>query len=214
MLDPSVLPGFLTAIILITAAPGPDNAYIAAVAIDRGRGAGLLSAAGMALGMTVHVTAAALGLALLLRSAPWAVEGLRLAGGSYLAGLAIATLRSAHGSQPTGHAPPSARQVLRRAVLTNLTNPKVLLFFAAFLPQFVRAGHGPMQLQLLTLGLLFLLVGLTVDSAVGLLAGTFGDILAPGGRAATVFARLAGLTFATLALLLFAEAVRQLSSNW
>jgi threonine/homoserine/homoserine lactone efflux protein len=97
--------------------------------------------------------------------------------------------------------------VLGRAVLTNLTNPKVILFFAAFLPQFVRPGYGPVAVQLLTLGLIFLLVGLVIDSAIGLAAGRLGTALAAGGRAATTLGVVAGLTFATLAALLVAEAV-------
>ena len=77
MLDPAVLPGFVAAVVLVTVAPGPDNAFIAAVALDRGARAGLLSAVWMALCMVVHVTATALGLALVLRSAPAALDVVR-----------------------------------------------------------------------------------------------------------------------------------------
>jgi threonine/homoserine/homoserine lactone efflux protein len=208
MIDPTVLPGFLTAIILVTLAPGPDNIYIAAVAVDRGTRAGVLSAAGMALGMLVHVTATALGHALLLHSAPAALNIIRLGGAAYLAWLALTTLRSARQSRPTGRMQPPDRQVLGRAVLTNLTNPKVILFFAAFLPQFVRAGHGPLAAQLLTLGVIFLLVGLVIDTTVGLAAGKLGDTLAPGSRAATSLSVISGLTFATLAGLLVLNTIR------
>ena len=208
MLDPAVLPGFVAAVVLVTVAPGPDNAFIAAVALDRGVRAGLLSAVGMALGMVVHVTATALGLALVLRSAPAALDVVRLLGATYLAWLAVTTLRSA-GSRPTAaHRPPPDRNLLGRAVLTNVTNPKVILFFAAFLPQFVRTGHGPAGLQLATLGLIFLLVGLAVDAGVGVGAGKLGQVLAVDGRAATATTRLAGLTFAVLATLLLVDAVR------
>ena len=93
MLDPAVLPGFVAAVVLVTVAPGPDNAFIAAVALDRGVRAGLLSAVGMALGMVVHVTATALGLALVLQSAPAALDVVRLLGATYLAWLAFTTLR-------------------------------------------------------------------------------------------------------------------------
>lgn len=208
MVDSAVLPGFLAAIVLVTLAPGPDNAYIAAVAIDRGARAGVLSAVGMALGMLVHVTAAALGLAALLRSSPAALDAVRLGGATYLAWLAVITLRSAKRPGLTGRTPSPDRQVLGRAVLTNLTNPKVILFFAAFLPQFIRPGHGPTALQLLTLGGIFLLVGLVIDSVIGLSAGKLGDALAPGGRAACALSTVAALTFATLAALLVLEAVR------
>ena len=90
-------------------------------------------------------------------------------------------------------------------MLTNLTNPKVIVFFAAFLPQFTRRGHGPLGLQLLTLGLIFLLIGLICDSAIGLAVGRLGRSFTPGGRGTTTLTVVAGLTFATLALVLVAE---------
>lgn len=202
MLDGSVLPGFLIAVLLVVVAPGPDNAYIAAVAVHLGPRAGVLSAAGMALGMIVHVTVASLGLALLLGATTWALDAVRLAGGAYLGWLAVGTLRDARRAGHDGRVPPSRRLLLRRAVLTN---PKVVLFFAAFLPQFVRDGHGPVWAQLLSLGLIFLLVGLAVDATIGVAVGRAGAALAPGGRAATALAVTAGLTFATLAALLLGE---------
>ncbi|WP_165978427.1 LysE family translocator [Actinomadura darangshiensis] len=207
VLDPAVLPGYLLAVLLVTVPPGPDNAYIIAVAMDRGSRAGVLSAVGMSLGMLVHATAAALGLALVLQSAPNALTAIRLGGAAYLAWLAFTTLRSARRSGHIGHAPPPDRQILGRAVLTNLTNPKIILFFAAFLPQFARDGRGPAALQFLTLGLIFLLVGLMWDSIVGLLAARLGAALRGSGRAATAVTITAGLTFAALALLLLLQAL-------
>jgi threonine/homoserine/homoserine lactone efflux protein len=206
MLDLAVLPGFLVAVTLVTLAPGPDNTYIAAVALARGSRAGVLSAAGMSLGMVVHVSAAALGLAVLLHSTAWVLTAVQLAGATYLGWLAVTTLRTARRSTPLADAPPD-RQLLKRAVLTNLTNPKVIIFFAAFLPQFTRHGHGPVAVQLLILGFIFLLVGLLCDSAIGLTVGRLGRSVAPDGRGATTLTVVAGLTFATLALVLLAEVV-------
>lgn len=206
MVDPAVLPGFLVAVVLVTLAPGPDNTYVAAVALARGARAGVLSAAGMSAGMLVHVSAAALGLAVLMRSTPWVLTAVQLAGAAYLGWLAVAPFRAMHRGAPTGAAPPD-RQVLKRAVVTNLTNPKVIVFFAAFLPQFTRSGHGPLAVQLLTLGLIFLLIGLICDSAIGLAVGRLGRSLAPDSRGTTVLTAVAGLTFLTLALLLLADAL-------
>jgi threonine/homoserine/homoserine lactone efflux protein len=204
MLDLAVLPGFLVAVTLVTLAPGPDNTYIAAVALARGSRAGVLSAAGMSLGMVVHVSAAALGLAVLLHSTAWVLTAVQLAGAAYLGWLALTTLRAARRGAPVAEAPPG-RALLKRAVLTNLTNPKVIIFFAAFLPQFTRHGHGPLAVQLLTLGLIFLLVGLVCDSAIGLTVGRLGRSVAPGGRGATTLTVVAGLTFAALAAVLLVE---------
>lgn len=213
MLDPAVLPGYLVAVLLVTIPPGPDNAYIIAVALDRGPRAGVLSAVGMSVGMLVHVTAAALGLALVLRSVPMALTAVRLGGAAYLAWLAFTTLRGARRSGRDGkaggpgHAAPAAERIVGRAVLTNLTNPKIILFFAAFLPQFARAGRGPAALQFLALGLIFLLVGLAWDSLVGLSAGRLGAALRSDGRAAAAVTAGAGVTFAALALVLLVQAL-------
>jgi threonine/homoserine/homoserine lactone efflux protein len=207
MIDPAVLPGFLTSVALVTIAPGPDNTYIAAVAIQRGVASGLRSAAGMAIGMTVHVTAAALGLATVLRASPGALDAIRLLGAAYLLWLAFDTVRAIRASAVGDRDVPEG-QVLRRAVLVNLTNPKIILFFAAFLPHFLREDAGPAWLQFLVLGLLFLVVGLVCDSLVGLTAGKLRQLLAPGSHAATVLNLVTALTFAVLAGLLVNDVVR------
>lgn len=206
MVDPGLLPGFLTAVFVVTIAPGPDNTYVAAVALARGARAGLESALGMSLGMVVHVTAAALGLAFVLRSTPHALLAIRLAGAAYLGWLAVVTLRSV-GRDPFQSQAPEGGRVLWRAVLTNLTNPKVIIFFAAFLPQFTRPENGPLTIQLLTLGALFLLVGLLCDSLVAVSVGRIGDLVGSTGRTARGLTVVAGLTFASLAVILLLEAL-------
>ncbi|MEU1436819.1 LysE family translocator [Streptomyces sp. NPDC005786] len=208
MLDLTLLPAYLAAVAIITVAPGPDAAYIVAVALERGPRAGLVSATGMALGMVVHVTAAALGLAVLLRSAPAVLALMELAGGLYLGWLAVTTIRSARNS--TGKAPetPPERQVLRRAALTNLLNPKTALFFAAFLPRFTTPERGHLWLQLLILGLIFLMMGLVWDSVIGLCAGRLGRGLAHGRRTAALVNLAAGVTFVVLAAFLLTDALR------
>ncbi|MEU8953466.1 LysE family translocator [Streptomyces sp. NPDC048518] len=215
MLDLTLLPAYLVAVTLVTVAPGPDAAYIVAVAVERGPRAGLLSATGMALGMVVHVTAAALGLAVLLKSTPLALMALELAGGLYLGGLAVNTLRTATlrtARKPLAHATatPPDRDILRRAVVTNLLNPKTVLFFAAFLPRFTNPDRGALWPQLLTLGLIFLAVGLVWDSTIGLCAGRLGQGLLRGPTAATAVNVAAGLTFATLAGLLLKDVLAAL----
>ncbi|MFI7385584.1 LysE family translocator [Streptomyces sp. NPDC049813] len=207
MLDLALLPAYLAAVAVITVAPGPDAAYIVAVALERGPRAGLVSAGGMALGMAVHVTAAALGLAVLLGSTPTLLLLVELAGGLYLARLAVTTIRSARAAPAPAPGTPPGRQVLRRAVLTNLLNPKTVLFFAAFLPRFTSPGHGPLWLQLLTLGLIFLMTGLLWDSAIGLCAGRLGQGLLRGRRTAAAVNAVAGATFAALAAFLLQDAL-------
>jgi threonine/homoserine/homoserine lactone efflux protein len=208
MIDPTVLPAFLVATTLVVVAPGPDNTYIAAVAVAQGARSGVLSAAGMALGMVVHVTAAALGLAVVLRSTPWALEVIRIAGAGYLCWLAWSAFRRRRDSESGSLSPSTAPVVLRRAVLTNLTNPKIVLFFAAFLPQFVRRGHGPVAAQVLVLGLLFLVVGLVSDSVIGVVVGRLGGAAGASGRATRAVNLAAALTFAGLAGVMILEALQ------
>jgi threonine/homoserine/homoserine lactone efflux protein len=207
MIDVGLLPAFLVAVLLITLAPGPDMAYIVAAATAHGPRAGVLSAAGMAMGMVVHVTATAVGLAAVVTAVPVALDAIRLAGAAYLGWLAVDTLRSATAGGLARHATPTRAQLLRRATMTNLANPKVILFFAAFLPHFVRVDHGPVAGQLQILGAVFLLVGLLVDSAIGLAAGQLRTALAPGSRAGRTLTLLAGATFAVLAVLLVIDVV-------
>ncbi|MGW7276459.1 LysE family translocator [Streptomyces sp. NPDC054864] len=207
MLDLTLLPAYMAAVAIITVAPGPDAAYIVAVALERGPRAGLVSAAGMAIGMLVHVTAAALGLAVLLRSTPAALMLVELAGGLYLGWLAVSTIRTA--GKPTASVAEASAggQILRQAVLTNLLNPKTVLFFAAFLPRFTDAEHGPLWSQLLALGMIFLLMGLIWDSAIGLCAGRLGQGLMRGRRAAVAVNLVAGATFSVLSAILLKEVV-------
>jgi threonine/homoserine/homoserine lactone efflux protein len=197
---PAVLPGFLLVALLICVAPGPDMAFIIAVSIGAGWRAGVQSAVGMALGQVLWTVATAFGLAALLHTSPLALVGIRVFGAGYLLWLGVTTLRSARSGSagPQEHAP-AGRNFAVRGMLTNLTNPKVMMFFAAFLPQFVRASAGPASVQMLTLGGLFLLAGLGVDSLVALAAGRLRLSMQPGRRTATVLNVIAGITFCALA---------------
>lgn len=211
MVDVSALPAFVLAVTAVTLAPGPDNTYIAAVALKHGPRAGVLSALGMACGMVVHVTAAALGLAALLRLNPQIIVVIQVGGAAYLGWLACDTVRGL-GKGSAVDRVPATREVLVRATLTNLTNPKVILFVAAFLPGFVKDGHGSPAVQLLTLGTLFLVVGLVCDVAIGVLAGRLGRALDAHGRAGTTLTVVAACVYAGLSLLLLVEAARTIAT--
>lgn len=211
MVDMSGLPAFVVAVALICLAPGPDNTYISAVAARHGPRAGLTSAVGMALGMSVHVTATAVGLAVVLSAHDWAIVAINLAGGAYLAHLAIETYRELRRSGESGeHPTPPPHALIRRAVFTNLTNPKVILFFASFLPQFARPENGSLTAQLLILGLIFLIVGLVCDGAIGLSVGWLGRGLAASTSAAAVLTVLAGTTYVVLSALLIHDGMSSL----
>ncbi|MES4905568.1 MULTISPECIES: LysE family translocator [unclassified Streptomyces] len=183
----SLIAAFVAAAFLLSIAPGPDMLFIVANATAGGRRAGLVAALGMSTGLAVHTLAAALGLSALFRAAPEALEVVRLAGAVFLIYLAVTSWRAGRRTPgEAGQGPVRAtapRRPLRKlylmATLTNVANPKVILFYLAFLPQFLTVGDAawPVWLQLLTLGGLFIMVGLPVDATVGLAAGSLADKL-------------------------------------
>jgi threonine/homoserine/homoserine lactone efflux protein len=181
-MDLAVVLAFTVAVLLLSLAPGPDMMFIVANAVAGGRRAGITAAVGMSTGLAVHTVAAAFGLGALIQAAPAVLDGVRIAGAAFLLYLAITTWRASRKGELTEQ-PTVPKRSIRRvyvmAVLTNLANPKVILFYLAFFPQFLTTGPGswPATIQFLLLGGLFITVGLTVDGSVGLLAGTARDRL-------------------------------------
>ncbi|POR56214.1 threonine/homoserine/homoserine lactone efflux protein [Paraburkholderia eburnea] len=192
---------FLATSLAITFAPGPDNLQVLARGISQGRAAGLVAALGFAAGVTFHTTLAALGIAALLRSSPLAFQILKLAGAAYLIWIGVKALRS----QGLAAAGERARQplstVFRQSVLGNVMNPKVTLFFVVFLPQFINThGDQSVTLQMLELGVVFMLQTVVVFSVFGLCAGAIGGWLKRRPRAGVWLDRLAGLTFIAIGM--------------
>lgn len=157
---------FVSACIALALVPGPDMAYMLARCVAQGRRAGVLAALGFNLGGFVHLTAAVLGLSALLASSSIAFTAVKWLGAGYLIYLGIAAIRS--GQQAlvipgTPQSGPSGRTILWQAFLSDVLNPKVALFFLAFVPQFVDA-HGPHPtLQILFLGVTVNLIALPVN---------------------------------------------------
>lgn len=167
------LTGFLLATLALNLAPGPDMFYVIARSIGQGRRAGVLSALGIGVGLLVHTTAAALGISALLQSSPWGFELVRYGGGAYLIWIGLRMLlRQSEGPGPAHLPLDSAPGVFRQGVITNVLNPKVGLFFLAFLPQFASPQNGSVPLQLIQLGLLFNLSGTTVNILVAFAAAS------------------------------------------
>src|SRR5689334_9943274 len=147
---------FLAAGLALNLTPGPDMLYVAARGASEGRAAGIVSALGIGVGTLVHIALVAVGLAALLAAVPIAHLALRLGGAAYLIWLGVRALRAAPGSGAVGQlAPAPLGAIFRQGVITNVLNPKVALFFLAFLPQFVDASRGNPALQVVVLGLLF-----------------------------------------------------------
>ncbi|MEZ0602904.1 LysE family translocator [Paraburkholderia sp. IW21] len=192
---------FLATSIAITMAPGPDNLQVLARGISQGRAAGLVAALGFAAGITFHTTLAALGVAALLRSSPVAFEVIKLAGAAYLVWIGIKALRSQGLATAHERAPQPLMTVFRQSVLGNLLNPKVTLFFVVFLPQFVQPhGTQSVTVQMLELGVLFMLQTVVVFSLFGVCAGMIGGWLKRRPRVGVWLDRLAGATFIAIGI--------------
>ena len=171
---------FLAASALITLAPGPDNLMVLSQSLSRGRAAGLGLALGCALGCLTHTLWATLGVSALVASSPALFTALKLAGSAYLVWLGIGALRSP-GARLTGSdsasPPESWWRYLRRGFIANAINPKVGLFFLAFMPQFVDPAAGHAGLQMIVLGGVFVLQTILIFGAIALAAGRFGALL-------------------------------------
>jgi threonine/homoserine/homoserine lactone efflux protein len=167
MLTPSELAWFALASLLLVLTPGPNMIYCVSRTLCQGRGAGVVSLAGVLVGFLVHLVAASLGLTALLAAVPFAFDTVRLAGAAYLLWLAWQAVR------PGGQAPFAARtlpvdppgRLFRMGFLTNLLNPKVAMFYLSFFPQFLHPERGPVLWQSALLGA----VQIGVSGAVNLL---------------------------------------------
>ncbi|MFC9126820.1 LysE family translocator [Streptomyces sp. NPDC057099] len=164
---------FLLTALVVVATPGTGVVYTLAAALSRGRRAGVVAAFGCALGIVPHVLATVTGLAALLNASAAAFQVLKYAGVAYLLYMAWATVRDKDAiAVEEGAAPDSARQVIVRAVLINILNPKLTIFFFAFLPQFV-SPHEPHALtRMLALSGVFMLATFLVFAAYGVLAAS------------------------------------------
>ncbi len=169
---------FLTASLALIVAPGPDTFYILARGIGQGRRAGAISALGTSTGLLVHTTAAALGLAVLLQTSLVAYTIIKFVGATYLIYLGVKTFLTKQAALVTpATGKPSWRRMYLQGMLTNVLNPKVALFFVAFLPQFVDQHSGAVALHMLMLGALFATMGLAYLLLVAALSGSLGQLL-------------------------------------
>ena len=192
--------------LLLGLTPGPDNLFVLVQSAQRGWRAGMAVVLGLCVGLVVHTAAVALGLAAVFAASAMAFTALKWCGAAYLAYLAWGALRApaavASGAAPAAAAgtAPSARRMVVRGMVMNLTNPKVLVFFLAFLPQFADPALGPVAWQLMLLGVVFLVATLLVFGAIACFTGAFGALLQRSARAQTVLNRVAGLVFLGLAV--------------
>ena len=192
---------FVGAGLLLNLTPGPDLLYILGRSMSQGRSAGVISAIGIGAGCVVHVLGAALGLSALLLALPRAYDVVRLAGAAYLVVLGVKALRSTAGTlEVKALAPLSPRRIFLQGALTNVLNPKVALFFLAFLPQFADPARGPLAPQLLLLGAIFAVNGTLFCVAFALFASRLGAWLRRRNGVSRLLERMTGGLFVALGL--------------
>lgn len=209
---------FFGVAVLLALTPGPDNIFVLVQSAQRGWRAGMAVVLGLCAGLVVHTAAVALGLAAVFAASALAFTVLKFCGAAYLTWLAWHSLRArvdvVQVADADAHAPdagaavpergtaaaPSMARMVGRGMVMNLTNPKVLIFFLAFLPQFADPARGGVALQLMVLGMVFMLATWLVFGAIACFSGAFGVLLQRSARAQRLLNRVAGLVFLGLAL--------------
>jgi threonine/homoserine/homoserine lactone efflux protein len=201
MLTFEVALSFFGIAILLALAPGPDNVFVLMQSAMWGRKPGMLVVLGLCTGLIGHTVAVAVGLAALFAASETAFTALKLVGAAYLVYLAWGAFRAKANTVESKKPPRQSNATLyRRGIVMNLTNPKVSLFFLAFLPQFTAPARGSVALQTLSLGVLFIAATLLVFGGIAFFSGAFGERIQRSDRAQRLLNRFAGTVFLGLAI--------------
>jgi threonine/homoserine/homoserine lactone efflux protein len=173
---------FILTVLLLELTPGPNMAYLATLALDRGRRAGLLATLGVAAGLSVHAIVAALGLGVLISEAPPIYDLLRWIGVAYLLYLAWETWRS--GAKESGLAAVASSSLFWRGFFSNVFNPKSILFFVSVVPGFIQydSGGSGLLVQAARLGAVYVAIATTIHASIVLLAGQLRPLLIAGSQ--------------------------------
>ena len=198
MPDLIVLLAFLPAALALNLTPGADMMFCLGQGLRSGPRGAAAASAGISAGAMVHVTVAGLGLGAVMARAPWAFDVIRWVGVAYLLYLAVQAFRDT--DQGADAAPRSTKLAFRDGFMVNLSNPKVILFVLAFIPQFIDPVGAPILAQFLTLGAILSLGGFAVNALVGLFAGRSARWLGGNPRAPRILGAVSGTIFTLLAL--------------
>jgi threonine/homoserine/homoserine lactone efflux protein len=192
---------FFMASVLLALTPGPDNLFVLAQAAQQGKLAGFVVTVGLCTGLLVHTAAVALGVAVIFQASAVAFSVLKFIGAAYLLYLAYGAFVAGAESDGGKKNPKlSFGKLYIRGIIMNITNPKVSLFFLAFLPQFTDPTFGALVPQILLLGLLFILSTILIFGGISLLAGGVGSYFRKSARAQIMLNRIAGSIFVALAI--------------
>jgi len=178
IVDPSVLPMFFVSAFLVMVIPGADMILIIANSVSSGKKSGTISALGVASGACIHFIAAALGISAIILTSEFAYDLIRMLGAGYLAwvGFQYLTTRSTVGSVQVVESR-SSSQIYRQGVLTNLLNPKAILFNLSFVPQFISIGYGAVWAQMLVLGGILVIVGILVNLSIVIMSSQLSSLM-------------------------------------
>jgi threonine/homoserine/homoserine lactone efflux protein len=203
---------FVAASLAVIVAPGPDNVYVLTRGVAQGREVALASAWGMCSGLLFHTTLAALGLSAILARSAVAFSVVKYAGAAYLIYLGVRALLSKEALATPEEGSTTVRlwSFFLRGLTMNLLNPKVAVFFLAFLPQFASPAADGAALRLVVLGLIFALLSLVVFSAIALFSGLLGDRLSRNPRFVNILRWLTGCVLVGLGLRLALSGRQQL----
>lgn len=169
---------FLGVAIVLTLMPGPDNLFVLAQSISNGKNAGISTALGLCTGLIVHITAATIGITAIIYQSSLAFHLVKYAGAAYLLFLAYKSFREKSSSFDLKNGSQlNYKSLYKKGIIMNLLNPKVSLFFLAFLPQFVNYESGDASIQMLVYGVIFLIQALILFTLLSIFAGKVGHFL-------------------------------------
>ena len=204
----SILAVFFSASILLALSPGPDNIFVLTQSAIRGKLAGWVITLGLCTGLVGHTLLVSSGVAIIFKASPLAFTSLKLAGGAYLLYLAcLAFQASAAKLSPLKNGGASLFQLYRRGIIMNMTNPKVSIFFLSFLPQFANPERGPLMLQIVIFGFVFIICALLVFGMISVFAGYLGRSLQNSPDAQNIMNRIAAMVYALLAVKLISAEI-------
>ncbi|WP_300548588.1 LysE family translocator [Roseovarius sp.] len=197
IIDPLVLLAFIPAGLALNLTPGADMMFCLGLGLRSGPRAAVAASAGISAGGMVHITLAGLGLGAVVAALPWLFDAIRWIGVAYLLWLAVGALRA---QPPRPDAPDlGVARAFRAGMMVNLTNPKVILFVLAFVPQFVDPARGAILAQFLIFGLVLAIGGFSINGAVGVFAASLGRRMATSARFSRGLGAISAVIFTALA---------------
>jgi threonine/homoserine/homoserine lactone efflux protein len=212
ILDPALFAAYLVAATALALSPGPDTMFVLASSASGGQRAGVAATLGIATGGLVHAALAAVGISALIAASPEAFDALRIAGAFYLAWMAFSAFRAfvaglrGHVAAPSGTGENVAWIAYRRGLATNLLNPKVIVFYIAFLPQFASPALGQVPLQIFLLVAVHNVIGVLWLTGLAIVSGRTAQAMAKNPRVRAWLDGAAGTVYILLALrMLFLE---------